>query len=147
VGWSEAHLCAKCHLDPFSRLATTDMGRKLRGSAPFFGRGAGSSSNTKSPGLRPNSIPSGILIHPAIWLQQIWAENWAGCAPLGRGAGSPSNSVARAEAYLHARFHLDPSNPLTTVHQRHRQDRQRFHSIGRTVLPRDAAMLARSWES
>jgi len=31
-----------------------------------------------------------------------------GYAPfLGRGAGSPSNSVARAEAYLHAKFHLD----------------------------------------
>jgi len=33
--------------------------------------------------------------------------------------------VARAEAYLHAKFHLDPSNRLATVHERHRQDRQR----------------------
>jgi len=32
--------------------------------------------------------------------------------------------VARAEAYLHAKFHLDPSNRLATVHERHRQDRQ-----------------------
>jgi len=31
--------------------------------------------------------------------------------------------VARAEAYLRATFHLDPSNRLATVHQRHRQDR------------------------
>jgi len=26
-----------------------------------------------------------------------------------------------AEAYLHAKFYLDPSNPLATVHERHRQ--------------------------
>jgi len=30
----------------------------------------------------------------------------------------------RAEAYLHAKFHLDPSNRLATIYQRHRQDRQ-----------------------
>jgi len=51
--------------------------------------------------------------------------------------------VARAEAYLHAKFHLDPSNRLATVHERHRHterqtdrqtDRQRTDSIGRTVL-------------
>jgi len=29
--------------------------------------------------------------------------------------------VARAEAYLHVKFHLDPSNRLATMHQRHRQ--------------------------
>jgi len=42
--------------------------------------------------------------------------------------------VARAEAYLHAKFHLDPSNRLVTIHQRYRQtDRQtgqRTDSIG-----------------
>jgi len=32
--------------------------------------------------------------------------------------------VARAEAYMHAKFHLDPSNCLATVLERHRQDRQ-----------------------
>jgi len=40
--------------------------------------------------------------------------------------------VARAEAYPHAKFHVDPSNRLATVHQRHRQtgqDRQRYDSI------------------
>jgi len=31
--------------------------------------------------------------------------------------------VARDEAYLHAKFQLDPSNRLATIHQRHRQDR------------------------
>jgi len=32
--------------------------------------------------------------------------------------------VARVEAYLHAKFHLDPSNRLATMHQRYRRDRQ-----------------------
>jgi len=32
--------------------------------------------------------------------------------------------VARAEAYLHAKFRLDPSNHLAAEHERHRQDRQ-----------------------
>jgi len=40
-----------------------------------------------------------------------------------------------AEAYLHAKLHLDPSNRLATIHQRYRQtDRQRSDSIGRTLL-------------
>jgi len=34
------------------------------------------------------------------------------------------HKVASAEAYLRAKFHLDPSNRLVTIHQRHRQDRQ-----------------------
>jgi len=42
--------------------------------------------------------------------------------------------VAWAEAYLRAKFHLDPSNHLATVHESYRQDRQRSDSIGRTVL-------------
>jgi len=32
--------------------------------------------------------------------------------------------VAGAEAYLHAKFRLDPSNRLATIHQRHRQTGQ-----------------------
>jgi len=46
---------------------------------------AGSPSSTKSPGLRSTSIPSGILIHPAIWPQQIWAKHWRGLCPFGEG--------------------------------------------------------------
>jgi len=51
------------------------------------------------------------------------------CVPLGEGGGK-----------LHAKFHLDPSNRLATVHEYHRQTdrtgqaRQRSDSIGRTVL-------------
>jgi len=32
--------------------------------------------------------------------------------------------VARAESYLRAKFHLDPSNRLATVHERHRHTGQ-----------------------
>jgi len=55
----------------------------------------------------------------------------------------PQHNVARAEAYLRAKFHLDPSNRLVTVHEHYRQtdrqtdrqdrtgqDRQPFDSIG-----------------
>ena len=31
------------------------------------------------------------------------------------------DNVPGAEAYLHAKFHLDPSKRLATVHQRYRQ--------------------------
>jgi len=42
--------------------------------------------------------------------------------------------VAGVEAYLHAKFHLDPSNRMATIHQHHRQIGQigqRSDSIGR----------------
>jgi len=61
------------------RLATIDMGRKLGEEAvPLLGE-AGSPPNTKSTGPRPTSIPSGILLHPAVWPQRTWAENWGLC--------------------------------------------------------------------
>jgi len=79
-----------------------------------------------SLGSRPSFLPSGILIDQAIWLQQIWAEN-LGLWPFGGGVpGSPSNTMwsgTRPTCRLHAKFHLDPSNRLATIHQRHRQDR------------------------
>jgi len=132
------------------RLATIDMGRK---------------EGVLCPGLRPTSIPSAILIHPAVWPQQSWAKNWGAAVPFLGRAGSPCSRLAtadtgrklgglcpfwgrqlgphltqcgRAEAYLHVKFHLDPSNCLATVYERHRQtnrtDRQRSDGIGQTVL-------------
>jgi len=87
--WAEAYYRTKYHLDPSSRLAMTDLGRKLR-ALPPFGRGeAGSPSNTMSPGLRLTFLPSGILIHPAIWPQQIWAENSAAVPLFGEGELCP----------------------------------------------------------
>jgi len=71
------------------------MGQKLGGGvcALFLGV-AGSTSNTMSPGLRPTYIPSGILMHPAVWPQWRCAENWGDSAPFwGRGAVSPSSTM------------------------------------------------------
>jgi len=69
-------------------------GPKIGGLRPLLGGRAGSPSNTMSLGLLPTSLPSGILMHPAIWPQQIWAENWAlRPHPLGRVAWSPSNTM------------------------------------------------------
>ena len=45
------------------------------------------------PHLTQCGLPSGVLIHPAVWPRQTWAEKWVGAAvPLSvGGAGSPSN--------------------------------------------------------
>jgi len=52
------------------RLATIDIGRKVGGAAvPLSVGEARSPSNTMSPGPRPTSVPSGILIHPTVWPQ------------------------------------------------------------------------------
>ena len=64
------------------------QGRKLGAVVPLWGGGAGSPSNTMSPGPTPISLPSGILIHPAVWPQQTWAENW-GAVPFGEGEQGP----------------------------------------------------------
>jgi len=73
-------------------------------------------------------MPSAIFFHPAVWPELKWAENFSGHRPrplFGEGSWFPiENNVARAEAYLRAKFHLDPSSRLATIHQRHRQDRQ-----------------------
>jgi len=34
-------------------------------------------------------MSSGILIHPAIWPQQMWAENWGSPPPFGGGELGP----------------------------------------------------------
>ena len=53
------------------------------------------------------------------------------------GAGSPSNNVAWAKAYLRTKWHLNLSNRLATI-KRYRQtgqtDRSTIPCTGRTVL-------------
>ena len=71
VASAEINLRTKWHLDPSSCLATIDMG----GCAPFLG-GAMSPSSTMCPRLRLTFMPSAILIHPAVWPQYTWTENW-----------------------------------------------------------------------
>jgi len=76
------------------RFTTIDMGRNDGGDccAPFRGR-SWAVSDTMWPGSRSISIPSGILIHPAVWPQQAWAENWGTAVPLLGGAGSACNTM------------------------------------------------------
>jgi len=85
---------------------------------PPFTWGTESPSNTMSPGTRPTSVASGILILPAVWPQQTCAENWGGgCAPFG-GAGFSSDTkcgLGRLEAYLPTKWHLDLSSRLATT--------------------------------
>ena len=50
---ASAQLHTKWHLDPYSHLAATDIGRILGGAVPLWGRGAGSPSNAMWPGRRP----------------------------------------------------------------------------------------------
>jgi len=47
------------------RLATTDMDRKLGRCAPFWGKLG--PRLTLWPGPRPTFVPSGVLMHPAVW--------------------------------------------------------------------------------
>ena len=74
--------------------------------------GAWFPSNTVWPGPRSTSVPSGILIHPAVRPQQTWVENWGLC-PLGMG-GSPSNTVWPGPMPT-SKWHLDPSSRLATI--------------------------------
>ena len=62
-----------------------------------------------------------------------------GLCPFREGELGPHlTQCGQAEVYLCAKFRLDPSNRLATVHERYRQtvrtDRQRTDSIGRTIL-------------
>jgi len=78
------------------------------------------------PGHRPTSVPSGILIHPTVWPQYMGRKlRELLCRPFVEGSWVPiQHNVARAKAYLRAKFHLDPSNRLATIHQHYRQTEQ-----------------------
>jgi len=53
----------------------------------------------------------------------------------GRGSWVPSNTMWPGPgAYLHSKFHLDPSNSLATVHQRRRQTGQDRQDSGPIAL-------------
>jgi len=106
----------KWHLDPSSRLATINMGRKV-GVCPFL-VGGGSPSSTMWPGPRPTSIPSGILINPAVWPQQTWRiiREWAP-PPFGGGVlGLHLTQCRLGRGYLPTKWHLAPSSHLATTY-------------------------------
>ena len=58
-------------------------GQKMgRGGCAHFSAGAESPSNTKSPGPRPTSVPSGILFYETVWPQYTHGQT-----------GQPSRSI------------------------------------------------------
>jgi len=129
------------------------------GLSPFFGwesGGAGSQSNTMSPGPRPASIPS---THAEAYLHTKCqhdpssrlattdiAENWGLCPCQGRGAGSrgaaesPSNRMwpwprpTSMPSFI--LIHLTVCPQYTNVTDRQDRTGQRSNSIRRTVFGR-----------
>ena len=86
----EAYLHTKWHLHPYSRLAQQTWAKNW-GLCSF---GERELSNTMWPGLRPTSIPSGILIHPAVWHNRHGPKiGGRGCTPL-RGSWVPTNTMS-----------------------------------------------------
>jgi len=114
---------------------------KIGGALSLFGEGSWVPSNTMSRGPRPTSIPSGILIHPAILPQQIWAKNGGGLWPFGEdGDGSPSNTMwpgprptcTPSFILIHPTVWLQYTNVTDRID---RQDRTTvWYSIRRTLL-------------
>jgi len=123
--------------------------------SPIFGpcllwpNGTGPPSNTMSLGSRSTFLPSGILIYRAILQQQIWAENWRGCAPLGEGDLGPHLPQCGQERGLPTCMpnfilirptvwpqytNVTDRQDRQTNRQTDRQTGQRSDSIGRTVL-------------
>ena len=95
-------------------------GPKIQGALPpFWGGFWGGEQGphlTQSPGPRPTSVPSGILIHAAIWLQHTWVENGAVLLFFLGGSWVPIyHDVAWAEVYLCTKWHLNPASSLATT--------------------------------
>jgi len=61
VAWAKAYLRTKWHLDPFSRLATTDMGRKLE-AVSLFGEGG------DGPHLTQCGLGQGLYFYTKLYL-------------------------------------------------------------------------------
>jgi len=114
VDWFN-HFCTDdCRVFLYFRIRHTFTPQNCR--FPWGTRGCWTNQSLQpKPHPRLTSLSSGILFHPAVWPQQTWATI-GGCPFWGRGAVSPSNSVAGVEAYLYAKFHLDPSNRLANGH-------------------------------
>ena len=106
--------------------------KRGRGCCAVFAGGAGSPSNTMWLGPRFPSVPSGILIHPALSPEQTWAENWGLCPFLGRGAGFPSNSMwpGPRPTCMPSFILIHPTVWPQYTNVTDWQDRQRSDSIG-----------------
>jgi len=70
--------------------------------------------------------------------------------PFGEGElGSHLTQCGQAEAYLHAKFHLDPSSRLARIHQRYRQTGQttvRWDRANRFITGRLKSIYFKSYD-
>jgi len=64
-----------------NRLAAIDKGWKVAAVVSLSVGGAEFPSITMWPGPRATSVPSGILIHPAVWHNRHGPKSWGCCAP------------------------------------------------------------------
>jgi len=132
-------------LQSCSRVATIDMGLKLGGMPPFWGGQLDphTAQCRLGRGLATYEVAS-CSIEP--FGHHPYGPETGGCVPLGEvNLGPHLTQCGHGRAYLHAKFHLDPSNTPTLQtgqtgqEKADRQtDRKRSDSIGRTVLQRDA---------
>jgi len=79
--------------------------------------------NTMCPALRPTSIPSGILIHKAVWPQYIFPEI-GGCAlfwvAVRRTGSTPyvtQCGLGRGLYIIHTKWHVHPPSRFATTNR------------------------------
>jgi len=76
------------------------MGQKFGGvGVPFFSGGSWVPIEHKVAWAEAYPIPSGILVHPAVWPQRTLAENWGACPFRGGELGPHLRQCRLAEAY------------------------------------------------
>ena len=133
----------KWHFDPCSCLATVH-GPILGCCAPPTLGGAGSPSNTMPPGPRSTSVPSGILIHPAVWPQHGEGE----LGPHLATCPGPRPTCMQSFNLMHLAT-VWPTPTLQTGQTDRQTVRQRSYSIERTVFTLRAVLSAvlGNWES
>ena len=91
VAWADAYLRTKWHLDPSSRLTTTDMSRKVGGCCAPFGVGSWVISNNVS--LAETNLPTTWHLHPSSRLATTLMGRKFGAVPLLGRHGSPSAAM------------------------------------------------------
>jgi len=77
---------------PIQPFGHNRHGPKMGRCRAVFGGGELGPHLTTSPGPKPTSAPSGILIHPALWSQSMWAKNWGMLCTFSWGIGWTAGS-------------------------------------------------------
>jgi len=100
-------------------------------------------ANTMSARRRLTSVPSGMLIHPAVWRQQTWAENWGDVPLWGGGLGPYLKQCSLGRGLPLCQVSSDSSNRLATIYQRYRQTTVQGCKRDLNLRDRDIRFLVR----